>query len=391
MSRLLLALGWWRPLLGAAYLFGALFAVLPAPAYPLFVLAVGVTEWGHFFAVLCLTLLLPGWERVRGGPAGALFGATAFLLALTPLLRATLIAGTLERDLAVAFGTAAPRLLQEAPPRPKPLVFADLPFGVHSSPVARSTRVYARPGGQELEIDLYLPASPPPHPIVVVLHGGSWRGGDKREPAALNRYLAAHGYLVAAPDYRLAPRWRFPAAADDVAAALAWLKAQAFALGADPERIVLLGRSAGGQLALLAAVTARDPAVRGAVALYAPTDLNYAWENPANPLVLDTRGVLRDFLGGSPEEAPQAYAEASPLERAGPGSPPILLIHGGRDEMVFPAHAERMQAKLRWAGVRHLSVILPWATHGFDYNFAGPGGQLSTYAIERFLAAVTAP
>ena len=391
MKSFLAVLAWWRPIVGTTYFLLSLLAVFPAPAYPFFLAAVGVTEWGHFFAVLCLTLLLPGWERVRFGWVGAILGAMAFMLSLSPLLRAFLVAARLEGDLAAAFGDVKAREVQGAPARRQPLILRDLLFGVVSSPVSRTTQVFAEPSGVKLEMDLYHPDGPAPHPVVLVVHGGSWRSGNRGEPGALNRYLAAHGYLVASVDYRFAPQFRFPAAAEDVGAAVAWLKANAASLGADASRIVLMGRSAGGHLALLQAYSARDPAVRGVVAFYAPNDLKFAWDNPSNPLVLDTPAVLGDFLGGSPAQAPEAYARSSALALVGPQSPPTLLLHGGRDEMVWVRQSERLAAKLGENGVRRYVLRLPWATHGFDYNFSGPGGQLSTYAVERFLAAVTKP
>jgi acetyl esterase/lipase len=227
-----------------------------------------------------------------------------------------------------------------------------------------------------------------PAPGVLVIHGGSWQTGDSGQLAALNRYLAARGYLVAAVDYRLAPSSIFPAALEDVRAALRHLKANAATIGLDPQRLVLLGRSAGGQLALLAAYAGADPAIEGVVSFYGPADMLYGYENPSNPRVSDSRGILEAYLGGSPTEVPAAYHLASPIELVGPESPPTLLIHGGRDELVSPMQSERLAARLEEAGRPHLLLRLPWATHGFDFSFNGPGSQLSTYAIERFLAVV---
>ena len=389
MHALLAAVSTWRLVLGVVCLGFGLLAVLHAPVYPLFLCAVVATEWGHFLAIVSLSLLV-GWQRARFGVPGALLGSVAFLLLISPLFRATLRAASVDEDLKAAFGDAPPRAPQGAPARPKPLVFGDLLFGAASAPVTRTTEVYATPAGVPLSADIYRPNSPPPHlPIVLVVHGGSWRGGDRAEPAALNRYLAAHGYLVVSIDYRLAPRFRFPAGPEDVAAAVAWIKKEAGRLGADASNIVLLGRSAGAHLALLEAYTAHDPAIRGVIDFYGPNDLTFAWDHPSNPLVLDTPGLLTDFLGGSPQKFPEQYAKSSALDAAGKSSPPTLLLHGGRDEMVWVKQAERLEPKLRAAGVRVYSLVLPWATHGFDYNFSGPGGQISTYAVERFLAAVT--
>ena len=82
---------------------------------------------------------------------------------------------------------------------------------------------------------------------------------------------------------------------------------------------------------------------------------------------------------------PASYPWASPILSAGKKSPPTLMIHGGRDEMVWPLHEYRLSEKLEAAGVPHYFLNMPWATHGCDYNFNGPCGQASTYAVERFL------
>ena len=152
---------------------------------------------------------------------------------------------------------------------------------------------------------------------------------------------------------------------------------------------MLAGRSAGGHLALLAGYTAADPAIRGVVAYYAPNDMTWSWNNPTNPRVLDSHKMLSDFLGGTPREASRKFLAASPLSFVDANDPPTLLLHGMRDELVFAAQSTRLAESLRGLGVRHLEIRFPWATHGLDANLSGPGGQLSTYAVERFLAYVT--
>jgi acetyl esterase/lipase len=170
--------------------------------------------------------------------------------------------------------------------------------------------------------------------------------------------------------------------------ALAYLKENATNLGVDPGKFVLLGRSAGAQLALLEAYASGDESIRGVVSSYGPTDLLYAYAHPVNPRVANIQRLLEDYLGGSPEVRDEAYREASPINFASPFSPPTLLVHGSRDDMVQLVQSERLAARLQEVSVPHLLVRLPWATHGFDHNVRGPGGHLSTYAVEAFLAAV---
>lgn len=390
-SRVRAAIGWLQLALAAPLFAIGWLTVVVVPTDALWMPAIGATEWGHLLALApVLVLLLPGW-RSRAGKAGAALAVAAALLLLSPLLRARSVAADLPARVTAAFGDAAPRALPGAPARSGPLVDEDL-LGLPASDgahVAVTRHVYREVAGERLPLDLYLrPDAPAPRPIVVVLHGGAWRGGSLTQLPAIDRYLAARGYAVAAVGYRLAPRHPFPAAHDDVLAAVAWLQAQAGPLGLDPTRVVLLGRSAGGHLALLAAYRSGDPAIRGVVAYYPPTDMVWSWEHPSNPRVFDSPGALREFLGGDPASRPDAYRDASPLGFVGPTSPPTLLIHGGRDAIVYHRQSERLAEALERAHVPHLLLSLPWANHGCDANLAGPSGQLGTYAIERFLATV---
>jgi acetyl esterase/lipase len=355
----------------------------------LWMLAIGVTEWGHILALIALLPLLPGWRGSKMGRIGAAAGIAAALLALSPILRAIPVAHKLPAQLRDAFGEASLRAGNDSPSTP--LSARELILGVSLPAVNKKTLVYVVRDNESLTLDLFQGARSEQTrtPCVIVIHGGSWQNGDNTQLAPLNSYLAARGYAVAALNYRLGPEHKFPAALDDTQAAIYYLKANAAELGLDAEHFVLLGRSAGGQLALLAAYTAHDPSIQGVVSLYGPADLVYAYAHPANPLVFDSRGVLEAYLGGSPDQVKPQYDAASPINFVGEDTPPTLLIHGGRDELVSPVQSERLAGALERAGRPSLLLTLPWATHGCDFNFSGPCGQISTYAIERFLKAVT--
>ncbi len=367
----------------------SLLTVVDAPVYVLWLAELGVTEWGHWLAPLPLLLWLPGWKDSRGGRIGAWLGLTAALLFATPVVRALDLARTLPDDLPPFIREAALRSMADASPRNAPLVLTDLLLGVPSSETTLRSVVYATKGGQTLSLDLYQSAEAHRAPGVIVVHGGSWQHGDRAELASLNRYLAARGYVVASVGYRFAPRWPFPAARDDVRDAVAFLKTHAAEYGLDAQRLVLAGRSAGGQLALLVAYTTPDPAIRGVVSFYAPADMKYGYEHPTNPWVLDSTSILETYLGGNPSQVPTVYDAASPIKFVSADTVPTLLVHGGRDELVFPVHSEQLAARLRQAQRPQYFLRLPWATHGCDVNVSGPCGQISTYVVERFLAAVT--
>jgi acetyl esterase/lipase len=372
--RLLWALG----LLGLGLL-----AVLRVPHGALWKPAVAATEWGHVLALLALVPLLGSWSDTLGR-ATALTSLLAGLLLCTPTLRALAVSASLSGRFQGAFGSLPPRLSRVG-------------SSVGSPRLVPAT--YPCADGTLQKLDLYLPSGGGRAPVVVTVHGGSWNSGDRTVLPALNRHLAERGYAVAALEYRLAPPsegmaalprsgHRFPAARDDVLAAVEWLKSRADEYGLDPSKIVLHGRSAGGHLALSAAYHAHDPAIRGVIALYPPTDMHWSWNHPGSRWIIDTPGLLRAFLGGTPAEVSSVYDASSPIRFVEPGSPPTLLVHGGRDELVWPEQSQRLAQALAASGVPHLMVELPWATHGLDANPSGPGGRISTELVERFLGLV---
>jgi acetyl esterase/lipase len=388
-----------RLVLAAVLVTAAALVFLPAPTHLLWMVALGVTEWGHWLTVLALALLILGGFGFShsGRPSaiglgGALLCLLAAFLTMTPALRAVSIARDLPSQLDGAFGP--PASIPDSPaPAAAPLVLTDLFKGVTLPAIPSTTVIYGKAGGRDSSLDLYKPPASPGSPMlrpgVLVIHGGSWQSGDNRELVPLNRYLAGQGYLVASINYRLAPEHKFPAALEDVRQAISYVKNHAADLGLDAQRLVLIGRSAGGQLAMMAAYSAGEPAIRGVVALYAPPDLRFSYTFPANPAVLDSRGMLKAYLGSDPDNMPQPYLAASPFYFVGSTTPPTLLIHGGRDELVAHEQSERLATRLASYGRRQFLLTMPWATHACDINFSGPCGQLSTYAIERFLAAVT--
>lgn len=377
-----------RLVCGAAVAAAGLVAVLPQPTALIWQASVLLSEWGHWLAALAL-LLLPGWRRSRVDAVGAAAACAGIALLFSPLVRAYPLNHTLPALLDEAFGAPPPDAPTGQPPRPAPLALADLAFGVSSDDVIVDEHVYTAADGENLTLDLYRPAfAEGSLPAVIMIHGGGWVGGDKRDLPELNEYLASRGYVVAAVAYRLAPQWTFPAAQDDVAAAVRYVKDLEHTHGLDPQRIALVGRSAGGQIALLAAYTAEDPAIRGAVSFYGPFALRWGYDNPAKAGVVDSSGLLETYLGGPPDTHGAQYYAAEPARFVTPATPPTLLLQGLRDEHVSPFHAEFVSARLIDAGVRHAVVRMPWATHGCDYVFSGPCGQVTTYAVERFLGAI---
>ncbi len=358
----------------------AVMTIVPPLDMPMLILVVGATELSPMLAVAALLwlplalLLLRGARRLQLGVGMAL-----------------LLAGTLSLRPLARFTETARRAAEQLGGAPREFSLGDMLRGAPDAEgVTERVVPYTAADGSPLAMRLFRAppsrALPGARPTVVVMYGGAWRGGDPTQGAAVSRALAARGYLVAAIDYRHAPRDRFPAQLADVRRSIALLRDSSASWGIDRSRIALLGRSAGGHLAELAAFTADTPAVRAVVAIYAPFDLEGAYREPPVPDPIGVRVVLRDFLGGTPAEQPRRYRDASPASFVRPGLPPVLLLYGARDHIVRATFNRRAADALRAAGGRVVQLEVPWAEHGFDLAPGGLGRQLAFDAIVRFLA-----
>jgi acetyl esterase/lipase len=227
-----------------------------------------------------------------------------------------------------------------------------------------------------------------PRPTVVVIYGGAWQAGAADQASDASRHLAHLGYTVVAIDYRHAPRHRHPAQIDDVRRSLTLIADSATAWGVDTSRIVLLGRSAGGHLAMLAGFTPGPVRVRGVVAFYAPFDLEEGYNDLPVPDPIDVRSVLTAYLGGTPTEIPAQYRDASPSTYVRAGLPPTLLMYAERDHLVKPEFGRAVASRLREVGVPVVHVELPGAEHGFDLVPRGFRGRAGIDVVVAFLARV---
>lgn len=237
-----------------------------------------------------------------------------------------------------------------------------------------------------LTLDLYRPPQVGQYPALVVIYGGAWQTGSPLSNADFSRYMAARGYVVWAISYRHAPRYQFPTQLEDVEDALSFLRTHAAEYETDPDRVALLGRSAGAQLAMLAAYRPGAPPIKAVVDYYGPVDLAEGYYNPPHPSPIDTRMVLTALLGGAPSDFPQRYASASPINFVSGSAPPTLLVYGGRDNVVQSKYGRAMHERLLAAGNQAVFLEIPWADHAFDSVFNGISNQLALYYTERFLA-----
>jgi acetyl esterase/lipase len=268
---------------------------------------------------------------------------------------------------------------------------------------------------------------------VIYLHGSGWHLQDKDQlTRPFFRHLAGQGHVVVDVAYTLAPQAHVHAMLADVKRAIAWVKAHAGGLGIDPERVVLVGGSAGGHLALLAAYTPNHPdldpddvgsdtSVRAVASYYGVTDLaavhdaltsrygdlltgQTPWERrliarlepalrwlgalPSHGSLVSPAQMVPGLLGAEPDEVPELCAEGSPICHVGAHCPPTLLLQGAHDLGVLPETVRPLHQALQAAGVPSVYVEYPETDHGFDLVCPrwSPSARAATYDLERFLA-----
>lgn len=246
--------------------------------------------------------------------------------------------------------------------------------GVPTSGAAQETDVevrqgivYAQPEGFALRLDAYLPASDGPHPAVVLIHGGGWSKGSRDEIGAVEAatILAEQGFAAFSVDYRLAGRAPYPAAVEDVQAAVAWVRSRAAEFDVDPTRIAAVGHSAGGHLAAMLGTVGAGSLTTGSrvaavVSWSGALDFREMLEEE-NPEI--QRGV-RTFLDCIDTGCDDVAAEASPITHVDPTDAPMLLYNSS-DELVPVGQPTAMAEALEAAGVPHQLIVIPGDRHGY--------------------------
>ena len=226
---------------------------------------------------------------------------------------------------------------------------------------------YSSPAGVPLYMDVSIPGGAGPFPAAVIVHGGGWVRGDRRvDVAPLFQPLENAGIAWFSVDYRLLRNLTDLAAPlDDVQTAVRFVKEHASEYRIDPQRIALIGESAGGQLAAMAALNPRPGGqVRGVVAFYAPTNLvDLAKDSSLLP------EELRDSLRGTPFEAllMLGLRQLSPIANVIPAAPPFLLIHGTKDTLVPFSQSEAMCSQLKASGSNRQLYPIEGGGHGMRW------------------------
>jgi acetyl esterase/lipase len=255
--------------------------------------------------------------------------------------------------------------------------------------------------GQEISVNIWDDGTAQPEApraAMVLVHGGGWTSGQPGSLPAWNRWLPDHGFVVIDVAYRMPEHppgpWAPEREVGDVKCAIGWTADHAAELGVDPTRISVMGHSAGGNLALLAAYTTGDPALpptcavrepelRSVVSIYGPPDLLQGWEDTSAGGAIHPQ--VRKYLGGGPDEVPQRFALLSPSHHVRADVPPTISVTGESDQLLPVSSVRSFGRALDEAGATHEEWYLPATDHAFDASWGAINTQVTKAKVEDFL------
>lgn len=277
------------------------------------------------------------------------------------------------------------------------LKLADKKPAVPSEIIEYKNITYKQTTSRPLKLDIYrLKTLPRPAPVLVFIHGGGWKKGDKSDYLRYLVDFAKKGYVTATISYRFSQEAPFPAAVKDVKCAIRWIKAHAQDYFIDPKRIAVIGGSAGGHLAMMigyssdarefedecpgidSTITSRVQAV---VNLYGPSNL-------ATDAALVRPSVI-NFIGKPADKAFEEYVKASPVTYLSIDDPPTLIFHGTIDELVPVEQSDSLKAALDRIGVVAEYHKLKGWPHTMD--LALKVNQYCQYFMNEFLKKYLGP
>jgi len=305
-------------------------------------------------------------------------------------LRVLMVGGLLLATTAVG-GSAAAQSDEPLPPQGGMGTVAPVDSGV-----IEASATYTNGAGQPMAVDIRRPADADgSRPAVMLVHGGGWSSGQASDMDTWADLLADAGWVSFSVDYRLSSptQGAWPAALDDVQAALAWVRANASAYGGDPDKLVVLGESAGAHLTALLAIEGDSNGVRPAAAATWSAPLDLAQLVPVDQegtVVTLAVGTTQDgvsvpgctgnpqceefwlvgwtpwFVGCGPSACPSDYTAASPLGQATKQTAPLWMANS-TEELVPLGPAKQFDAELSTAGVKHALRVVDGKAHAHGY------------------------
>lgn len=242
------------------------------------------------------------------------------------------------------------------------------------APNVEADVVYAKVGDTELKMDLYRPAetAPKTDAAVVLIHGGAWISGTRKDMAALANYMASKGLFAASVQYRLAPKFKWPAMLDDVQTSVRYLRANASKYGFNPKRIGAAGASAGGHLALFLGTretrdakpelfSTQSSRVSAVFDIFGPTDMSRDF-----PATVDS--LFEVVLGKKRADAATEIRDASPLMFVKQDAAPVFIFQGLADPLVNPNQSRYLEAKYKELSIPVEAVYVEGVGHALPVD-----------------------
>jgi acetyl esterase/lipase len=229
---------------------------------------------------------------------------------------------------------------------------------------------YKNINGKSLQLDLYKPRNlTKPTPLLVFIHGGGWSGGERADYLVYLVAFAKKGYITATVSYRLLKYAAYPACAEDITDAVQWFYRNGEKYGYDPDKIALIGGSAGAHLALLATYEWKKPndtiakvefrhRIKVVVDIYGPVDLTTEYAR--------NQSLVTSLLAHSYKEMPELYTEASPIHYLDKTDPPTMILHGTSDDLVPISQSDMLKERLDSLGVPNVYYRVPLWPHTMD-------------------------
>lgn len=309
--------------------------------------------------------------------------------------------GILERALQAGLGSSYRQLIPAARRAvlrdSVPLRELAAPFALRTPGVAWLRDIAYANGHKRHVLDVYRPSGGCSQaPVLLQIHGGAWMLGNKHEQALpLVYYLAARGWVVVTPNYRLSPRARFPDHLVDCKRALAWVRSNIAGYGGNPGFVAVTGGSAGGHLAALMALTANeaslqpgfeeiDTTVAAAVPFYGVYDFTdrHGLKGSGASMV---RWLEKTVMPCSPRQDARLWDLASPIAQVRRDAPPFFILHGTHDSLASVEEARHFAGQLRDVSMQPVVYAeLPGAQHAWDI-FRSVRAMESVHAVGRFL------
>ncbi|MFG3341923.1 alpha/beta hydrolase [Glycomyces sp. NPDC048151] len=356
------------------YLVGALVIAIPALPMPRMPFALGNVV---FFASITV-IELPFLAAAGFAASTALAVADGSLASPAAVVAA--VFGAYFVSLTLWRGLRTQQVMQEAMgevrigPRPPLWRLMLRPFAFRPRSVEKTANIAYGPAGKRHRLDLYRHRSAPVNaPVLIHFHGGYYTTGHKSSQSRpLLHRLAEQGWITISANYRLRPSAGFEDHVTDAKRVIAWVREHGAAFGADPDRIILSGSSAGANMSALAALMPGNPRFQQG---FEDVDTSVSG-------VVGLGGYWGPYFDGDPD--------SDPLAKAHPGAPPFLIVHGGNDTVVRPEGARRFAAGLR--AVSDQPVVyaeLPGGNHGFDL-FHSPRFEAVVNAVEAFATRAVA-